>query len=109
MNEYIYTIENDKIVALLSKEHFEKEPILEAIYEYANLYYINMQPYENKFVKVVFEAKQKADLLNDQNDKFIKNFINKVIDYQLKKDLEKKYGHIRDIIIEYAYSPVKKK
>lgn len=102
------TIENVSLYTLnLSKEYFEKEPIMQAIHEYSNEFFVSMKPLDDKFVSITFKEKNKND--DTSNLDLIENFSNRVIDYQIRNDLEKKYGHIRDTIVNYAYSPVKKK
>ena len=103
----IYKIsENDTtLIVKLSKEFFEKEPIMEAIHEYSNSFNVNMQPLTDGFVGVSFSPKKNIEFDNN----LVYEFSNKVIDYQIRRDLNKENGRIRDIIVEYAYSPIKKK
>jgi His-Xaa-Ser system radical SAM maturase HxsB/His-Xaa-Ser system protein HxsD len=96
---------SDSISIVLHKEYFEKEPIMEAIHEYTNHYIVNMQPRDEFSVGITFS--KKANHTFDEN--LVMNFSNRVVDYQIRRDLENKYGKIRDIIVEYAYSPIKKK
>jgi His-Xaa-Ser system protein HxsD len=106
----IYKLEenDDSLFVKLDKEYFEKEPIMATLHEYSNLYFTRMDTTEdNKSVLISFtlkdKEKQKIDL------ELISNFSNRVIDHQIRKDLDRESGYIRDIITEYAYSSVKKK
>jgi His-Xaa-Ser system protein HxsD len=63
-----------------------------------------MEPISEGFVAVTFIKKNSSNA----NDEMIYNFSNRVIDYQIRKNLDKESGKIRDIIVEYAYSPLKK-
>ena len=92
------------LIVKLSKEFFEKEPIMEAIHEYSKDFTVTMEPTAEGYVAVSFTKKDNSSV----NEEMIYNFSNRVIDYQIRKDLEKESGKIRDIIVEYAYSPVKK-
>lgn len=89
----------------LSKEFFEKEPIMQAIHEYTNDYTVSMHPLPENFVGVSFSKKDNIEF----NEELVNLFSNRVIDYQIRRDILKDSGHIRDIIVEYAYSPIKKK
>lgn len=101
-------IEDSNLYTLnLAKEYFEKEPIMQAIHEYSDKFFVTMKPLDSKFVSVTFTVKDREE--NTIDIDLIENFSNRVIDYQIRNDLEKKYGHIRDVIVDYAYSPVKKK
>lgn len=88
----------------LSKEFFEKEPIMQAIHEYTNDYTVSMHPLPENFVGVSFSKKDNIEF----NEELVNLFSNRVIDYQIRRDILKDSGHIRDIIVEYAYSPIKK-
>ena len=99
--------ESNNFIVTLNKEYYEKEPVMQAIHEYSNDFTIVMEPKSEKEISVFFTQKEDSQSENHLN--LIKNFSNKVIDFQIRRDLEKEYGHIRDIIVNYAYSPVKKK
>ncbi len=94
---------DDVLIVKLSKEFFEKESIMQAIYDYSHNFFIEMKPFDEHSVAVSFTKK---DEIFDKD--LIYSFSNKVVDYQLKRFLEKDYGRIRDVIVDYAYSPVKK-
>jgi len=100
----IFKTDDDVLIVKLSKEFFEKEPIMEAIHEYSNDFSITMEPTSEGFVAVTFIKKNTSNT----DDEMVYNFSNRVIDYQIRKNLDKESGKIRDIIVEYAYSPLKK-
>lgn len=93
----------DKFIVNLEKVFFEKESIMSAIYDYSSSFFTSMNSFDDK-VSVFFTPKNEIYDLD-----LIENFSNKVVEYQIKRDLEKEYSHIRDTIVEYAYSPLKKK
>jgi len=97
----------NSFLIVLSKEYYEKEPVMQAIHEYSNDFTITMKPKGEREISIFFTPKN--DNQSDNHLDLIKNFSNKVIDFQIRKDLEKDYGHIRDVIVDYAYSPKKKK
>ena len=101
----VFKDHNEKLSIKLSKEFFEKETILKAIHEYTKWFYINMKPIENNFVLISFGKKENISY----NAEIIYDFSNKVIDYQIQRDLDKESGYIRDVITDYAYSSIKKK
>ena len=96
--------DSDDLMIKLSKEFFEKEPIMEAIHEYSNNFNVKMNPLEDGFIGVYFSLKKDKNFDTD----LIDNFSNRVIDYQIRKDLNRESGHIKEIIVEYAYSTIKK-
>lgn len=98
------SLDEEKLIVKLSKKFFQKESIMEAIHEYSGQFFTEMKPLEDDFVGVSFFKKD--DKPFDKG--LIYNFSNRVIDYQIRRNLEKDYGSIRDVIIDYAYSPLKK-
>jgi len=96
-------IEN-KLAIELSKEFFEPEPILEAIHEYTNKFFVDMQPKTENSVSVIFTQKDEQPF----DKELVYNFANRVVDYQVRRNLEQEYKSIQNTIVEYAYSPVKK-
>jgi len=97
--------DSDVLVVRISKEYFEKEAIMHAIHEYSHIYDTSMLPIGEKFVGVWFKPKDSSNT----DEKMVHNFSNRVVDYQIRRDLDRESGHIRDRIVEYAYGPVSKK
>lgn len=91
----------------LPKEFYEKESIMQALHEYSNKFRSTMEPIEERHVLVLLIPKEEQE--NENLDLTAKDFINVVMDFQIKRDLEREYSHIRDRIVDYAYSAVKKK
>jgi len=91
-----------KINIILSKEFYEKEAILSAIHKFENIVYTQVHPINEKEVNVKFENKNSSNL-----EYLKKEFLNEVLDQQVRLDLEKRFGHIRDLIYRHAFSPVK--
>jgi His-Xaa-Ser system radical SAM maturase HxsB/His-Xaa-Ser system protein HxsD len=101
----IFQYENKNLSIKLSKEFFEKESILKTIHEYSKWFTINMKPIKDNMVLISFNEKKDIPYNSD----LIDEFSNKVVDYQIQRDLDKESGQIRDIIVDYAYSAIKKK
>jgi len=96
---------DNKILIQISKEYFEKEAIMEAIYEY-NRYQVFMKPLNKDYVGVFFTSKNHNDSINIDE---LNHFFELLIHYQIKRDLDRENSEIKKIIIEYAYSSIKKK
>lgn len=85
MKGVICDTQND--IVKFDREFFEKEPILEALNEFSNNYFIKMQGDENaNIVNIAFVKKDK----NSQDCQNLQDFIKKVISYQVKQNLDKK-------------------
>ena len=94
----------NKLLVLLSKNLYEKEAVFAAAYKYTNTSTILIEPYDESSVAVYFTRKEKVDIgLNE----IALNFCNEVLDQQVRLDLEKRYGNIKELIYEHAFSPIK--
>lgn len=102
----IKTIDNDKFEVVASLKIYSKEAIISALYKYSDRYYIH-QTYDdnNHAVKIVFESKEDNTITADS----VKQFCNDLIDFQLRFNTNKQFGHIRDLIVEQAFKPVTSK
>ncbi len=86
----------------LKKEIYEKEAVLSAAYKYTNRCTILIEPLDELTVGVYFEsADENIDL-----PQIAKDFCNEVLDQQVRLDVEKRYGNIRDLIYQQAFAPL---
>ena len=80
---------------------FSEKAIIATIYRYTDKYFVyqNTMPSDDKQVCVIFESKDGA---LDEN--IAKQFCNDLIDQQLREITTEKCGHIRDLIVEEAFT-----
>lgn len=95
---------NNAIFIDLPKEIYHRDAVLKATYAYSDRFYVKLSPHREFYVRVVFEAKAETDI---NVESVAKNFCNEVLDQQIREDLKKTNGHIRDIIYEHAFAPIK--
>lgn len=83
------------------------EAITASSYKFLDICYIHQQIDEsnNNFLLVFFESKNGEKISQD----IPKHFCNELIDQQLRYDVNAKFGHIRDMIVEEAFKPVNSK
>lgn len=97
-------VDNEKFLLKLSKKFYEKSAVMNAAYKFTHKCFIFIEPLEEGYVGVWFKAKDGQesekipDLLND--------FCNEVLDQQVRLDLEKRYGGLRDAIVNHAFQPL---
>ncbi len=90
---------------VLSKELYQKEAVFQAAHKYTDSCHIIIEPADDKNVGVYFQFKPGAE----GNLKTIAlDFCNEVLDQQIRLDLEREYGHIREMIVRQAFAPISK-
>lgn len=101
--EFKTNTSNKTITVTLSKTFYEKAAIFQSAYRFTDRCHVDIKPGEGDTVAVSFTLKE--DHMGDV-DHLIKEFNNEVIDQQLRLDLEKRYGRLRELIYEHAFSPI---
>lgn len=83
---------------------YELEAINAASYAFTDNYHVLAKRLDGAIVTVIFELKDKASQRNIPQD--IKYFVNAVIDHQVRLQLDRTNGKIRDLIVAHAFSPL---
>lgn len=88
----------------VSKEIYERQAVMAAAYKLTDLCTILIRPKGEKEVEVVFEPKygERAQDL----ERIASEFCNDILDHQIRLDLERRCGAVRDIIVRHAFSPL---
>ena len=83
---------------------YSKEVVTASIYKFTHLFYVHqeMDSSNLNLVQVIFESKEG----NNIDAEVPKQFCNELIDQQLRFDTEKKFGYIRNLIVEEAFKPI---
>ena len=95
-------MENDVLILEVSKELYQKEAILFAAHKFIDSCYIDIDTTSEKCINVSFHSKDKNPLL----DNLALEFCNELLDQQVRLNVEKSYGNIRDLIVRQAFQPV---
>ncbi len=100
--DIVTKITETRMLVKLKKEMYEREPVFAASYKFTDRCTILIEPIDDKTVGVYFEKKAE---INDL-ESIAKEFCNEVLDQQVRSDLERKYGNIRELIYQQAFSPI---
>lgn len=97
-------MESDNVIKLISLDIYKQEVITAALYKFTDKCFVSQDVAGNS-IKVVFTPKegQTVDLVL-----ISKEFENELVDQQIRYDTIRKFGHIRDMIVEEAFKPVSK-
>lgn len=89
----------------LAKAFYEREAVFHAAYKFQDRFYIRIEPVEEGYVGVWFERKENTEF---DAEVALKEFCNEVLDQQVRLDLDKRYGTLREAIYEQAFRPIRK-
>lgn len=96
--------ENGCLVFRLSKALYEKEAVFAAIYALAARCRNRIEPIPEGYVTVTLEplASSSGEDLDDLEHRFT----SEIVDQQLRLDLERRWGGLRRLIVQHAFSPL---
>jgi len=104
MNEIVNITIDGKFYITLDNEIYEKEAVMAAAYKMTDLFTILITPIANKKMDLIFEPL--SGQTQEDLEIIAKDFCNEVLDQQIRLDLEKRFGKIRELIVEHAFSPL---
>ncbi len=94
---------NDNVFFLeLAKEVYQKKAILETGYKFSNKFHVQIISISELNYGLYLKTKNRNNKIEDD----INEFCNELVDQQLRLDVEKSYGNIRDLLVKQAFSPV---
>lgn len=89
----------------LPKAFYEREAVFAAAYLFREKFQIRVDSIDDSYVGVWFQTKKEQ---NEAEVKFgLGEFCNEVLDQQVRLDLDKRYGGLREAIYEHAFSPIR--
>jgi His-Xaa-Ser system protein HxsD len=96
--------EGGVIEVLLSKLYYQKEAVFAVAHSLTDIYRVHIKAVDSDNVKIILIPMREETKADEQD---VINFLmNRLIDEQLRIDLEKQYGKIRELIIEHAFFPL---
>uniref|UniRef100_A0A7V4G9F8 His-Xaa-Ser system protein HxsD n=1 Tax=Desulfobacca acetoxidans TaxID=60893 RepID=A0A7V4G9F8_9BACT len=96
--------EPGRLVFELSKSLYEKEAVLAAVYALSGVCRNRVEPVPEGSVTVTLElidSPEAPDL-----DWVEHRFLTEIVDQQLRLELERRYGGLRQLIVQHAFSPL---
>ena len=97
-------LDGGKLILALIKEIYQKYAIMAAAYKITGLCTALIRPSGEGEVEVIFEPKENG-IIQDL-EKIASEFCNDLLDQQIRLDLEKRNGKIRELIVKHAFSPI---
>jgi len=102
ITDYICNQETGHANICVNTTIYELAAIHATAYQFTGNYHILVTPKDSEAVMVIFEAiGSDRDITAD-----IKEFANCLIDHQVRLQLDRENGKIRDLIVAHAFSPI---
>jgi len=92
-----------RILLVLAKELYQKEAVFQAAYKFTHICHILIEPVDAANVGIYFRLKSE---LKKNLENVALDFCNEVLDQQVRLDLERSYGPLRELIVKKAFSPI---
>lgn len=99
-----HIIKDDSVVIYLDKEFFEKGAIYAASYKFTNKCIVQIEPEGQRKVSISLTPKQQNNEIS--YEEIVNEFMNEALDQQVRLDLERRYGSIRELIVRHAFAPL---
>jgi len=104
---FIIEIESGLYLVKFPKAFYERESIFAAAYLFRENFQIRIDSIDDHYVGVWFQTKIEQI---DSDVKFaLGEYCNEVLDQQVRRDLDERYGALREIIYEHAFTPLKRR
>jgi len=104
MGEIYTKLEDGRLLIKLDKSVYEKEAVMAAAYKMTDTCVIIVKPLETNHLGVYFEPKDNQE--ENELQLIAENYCNEVLDQQVRLDVEKQNGNIRDLLVRQAFSPI---
>ncbi|TYO96722.1 His-Xaa-Ser system protein HxsD [Geothermobacter ehrlichii] len=97
--------DNNKWTINLSKSFYEKAAIFAAAYKLNRFATIQIEPKGENEVLVTFSGIKSLEY-GVTGQQLVEEFCREVNDQQLRQELNRQFGRLRDLIVEQAFKPV---
>jgi His-Xaa-Ser system protein HxsD len=96
-------MEDNRLQIVLDKSLYQKQAVFAAAYKFTDRCCVHIEPVSEMQVGIFFSS----DSLTDKDlGALAQEFCNEVLDQQHFLDLNRQFGHLRNLIVEQAFAPV---
>jgi His-Xaa-Ser system protein HxsD len=94
---------NEQLNIEIDKNVYDKEAVLAALHRYSDKYFVTLDSSKAQCYLACLEQKDNSKQLSDN---LAKEFLNEVLEQQMRINVERDCGKTRDLIVEKAFSPL---
>lgn len=96
--------EDGKLLLTLAKEYFLREAVFATMHKFSNVCGVEVFPVGEYEVGVWLTPK--TGMSQEDLQRIAETFSEELVDQQVRLDLDKRNGRIREIIVKHAFSPL---
>ena len=104
MNSLYQLIEDGLYKVTLSKEMYEREAVFATTYKFSDHFSFRIEPEEPSSVVVLMKIKESCS--RQDNDKAVCDFLNELLDQQLRLEIAHRTDSVRQRIYDEAFKPL---
>jgi His-Xaa-Ser system protein HxsD len=94
----------EEIKIVLSKRLYQKEAVIATTYIFTREFRTRIEPEQTDKIKVTLKPIAQEKSVDPEQT--LTRFMNEIVDQQLRLDLDKSYGNLRELIVKKAFFPV---
>ena len=88
----------------LKKEFYEPDAVIQTAGLFTDQCYVKIDELEDDYVGVYFKLKYEVN--PSKAEELLSSYCNEVLEHQIRLDLEKRFGNLREIIYKKAFAAV---
>jgi len=103
MKDLLNKKDGNSIFLDIDSSIYSADAILNAMHKFTGKYHVKSCSISTNSIRVIFKGKNADEL---SLEKISNEFYNELIDQQIRLNVNKEYGNIRDEIVKKAFSPI---
>ena len=103
-NMIVRKCSDNSFILGIDQRLYSKEATMAAAYKFSDRFNILMKTSiaDPNYIDVIFESKD----INNSNMEMINDFANELLEQQIRQEVEKRFGNLRDEIVKAAFHPI---
>lgn len=101
---FIEQLSNTVFLVRLKKEYYEPDAVMQTASLFTDKCYVKIDELEDDYVGVYFKLKYEVN--PNKAEELLSVYCNEVLERQLRLDLEKRFGNLRELIYKKAFASV---
>ena len=101
---FIERLSNTIFLVRLKKEYYSPDAVMQTAALFTDKCYVKVDELEDDYVGVYFKLKYEVN--PSKTEELLSDYCNEVLEKQIRLDLEKRFGNLRELIYKKAFESV---